>query len=979
MPTMTLLFTDVVDSTLLVQRLGDAAAAQLWAQHDEFAHALLAAHGGREIDRSDGYFLLFDEPAPALAFATAYHAALGSLGLRSRVGVHCGEVSLRRTPADAVARGAKPLEVEGLAKPLAARVMAVAGGGQTLLTEAVRAALANPPAGTELRSHGHWRLKGIDDPVALFELGAEGSAFVPPQDGEKAYRVLRGDGLWLPAREIRHNLAPERDAFVGRATELRDLARRLEAGCRLINVLGVGGTGKTRLVRRYGRAWLGEWPGGVYFCDLSEARSLDGICFSVAGALGVPLGRDNPVEQLGHAIAGRGRCLLILDNFEQVVMHAEATLGRWLDRAAEAAFVATSRERMHLNGEEVCALEPLPPETEGVELFELRARAQQPALVQDEAHSAAVARIVRLLDGLPLAIELAAARMRVLSAAQIEQRLANRFQLLAGARGAAARQATLRAAIDWSWELLTPWEQAALAQCAVFDGGFTIEAAEQVLDLAAHADAPPMLDVVQSLVDKSLLRVWLPIEQRRLDIAEPYFGMYLTIHEYAGDRLRRASAQQAAAEARHGRYFARAGLDEAILALARHGGMRRRHELRLEIDNLVSACTRAAERGDAATAVATLRAAWMVLDLTGPLGPAARLAPQVLAIEVMPTALRAQALIVLAGVDWRAGRVDQATGGFEAALDLLEPLIDAPAEARRRGRTLNELGLLMHERGMGERARGCWERALIVAREYGDRALEGSVVGNAALQDWREGRTDVARRQWQAAAAIAAEAGNLVSEGVAVGNLAMLSDEQGRHDEALELYERALALHRLVGNLRFAAIVHANRGCLHADRRDWAEAKASFESALAIAREVGDRRSEGVVLGNLGRLTFDQQQSTDALPMLQAALAIHREVANRNEEGSVLGALGNLLLDLGRLQDARSMLAAGEEMLRGIGSRLGLANMLCVRGRLDVAQGDIAAAHSALAEAQEAWVALGSAEGSALAVAIEELRRVLPG
>ena len=172
-----------------------------------------------------------------------------------------------------------------------------------------------------------------------------------------------------PLREIRHNLPGERDAFVGRAAELRALAQRLDAGARLLTVLGPGGTGKTRFVRRYGLTWLGDWPGGVYFCDLSDARSLDGIHSAVAIALGVPLGRDDAGLQLGHAIAGRGRCLVILDNFEQVVEHAPATLGRWLDRAAEASFVVTSRERLHLPGEEVLPLEPLPLESEAIELF----------------------------------------------------------------------------------------------------------------------------------------------------------------------------------------------------------------------------------------------------------------------------------------------------------------------------------------------------------------------------------------------------------------------------------------------------------------------------------------------------------------------------------------------------------------------------------------------------------------------------------
>ena len=187
----------------------------------------------------------------------------------------------------------------------------------------------------------------------------------------------------------------------------------------------------------------------------------------------------------------------------------------------------------------------------------MRARAQRPDFVLNDANRAAVAEVVRLLDGLPLAIELAAARVRVLSPAQLVARMRDRFAILAGARGMAARQATLRAAIDWSWDLLAPWEQGAFAQCSVFDGGFTLEAAEAVLDLSPWPEAPSAMDVVQALSDKSLLRMWVPAAKSRYDIEEPFFGMYLSIREYAAEKLDAGgAAARRAAEERHGVHFA---------------------------------------------------------------------------------------------------------------------------------------------------------------------------------------------------------------------------------------------------------------------------------------------------------------------------------------------------------------------------------------------------------------------------------------
>jgi class 3 adenylate cyclase len=195
-----LLFTDLVDSTRWAERLGDERARALWTAHDRAARDLLALHGGREIDRSDGFFLLFDDAAGAAGFAEGYHGALAALGLQARAGLHVGAVTLRANDAADVARGARPLEVDGLAKPFAARLMALAPPGRTLASAAAQAALAG-----EGESRGHYRLKGLEQPVEVFELGGPRAA-APPPDSDKAYRVVRDGDLWRPLREVRHNL-----------------------------------------------------------------------------------------------------------------------------------------------------------------------------------------------------------------------------------------------------------------------------------------------------------------------------------------------------------------------------------------------------------------------------------------------------------------------------------------------------------------------------------------------------------------------------------------------------------------------------------------------------------------------------------------------------------------------------------------------------------------------------------------------------
>ncbi len=1014
-----LLFTDIEGSTKLVEQLGDAAALDLWQRHDRAARDLLARHQGREIDRSDGFFLLFDHVLDAADFALGYHAALAALELKARIGLHVGPVLMRENLAADVARGAKPMEVEGLAKPFAARLMALAQGGQTLLSSSARAALRDDAALTKARieSHGHYRLKGVGEPAEVFELGVrEGCAFAPPADTEKAYRVVReveqGIGLWRPLREVRHNLPPERDAFVGRADDLATLAQRLDGGARLLTVLGPAGMGKTRLVRRYGLAWLGDWPGGVYFCDLSEARSLDGLHFGVAVSLGVPLGKDDPSVQLGHAIAGRGRCLLILDNFEQLVEHAAATLGRWFDRAAAASFLITSRQRLQMQGEEVLAIEPLPLQNDAVALFEVRALAQRADFTLDAQGRDAVAEVVRLLDGMPLAIELAAARVRVLSPAQIAQRMHDRFKLLTGAKGATARQATLRAAIDWSWELLEPWEQSAMAQCSVFEGGFTLEAAEATLDLAGWPEAPTVMDTVQALVDKSLVRIWARAEQNRFDVDEPYFGMYLSIHEYAAGKLGAAGAHATRdAQQRHGLHFARFGSDEAIRSLSTFGGVKRHRALVLEIDNLVAACRRAVARGECGIAVANLGAAWQVFEHRGPLLAAIGLGELVLAMPSASRQQRMSALITQSLATRLAGRFGEAQACLDRALTEAEQLGDPSAVGvvQRRlglhcyeqgriaeastyyqaalvntegdrdalGSLYMDLGSLCADEGRPAEALQHYERSLVLRREIGDRGGEGAVLTNLASLHCELGHLVEGEANLHAALSIHRETGNRRSEGITLSNLGELRHEQGLEEEAAQYFEQGIALHRAMGNRRHEAISMGSLGVVRHWQGRLDEARRLQEQALAIHRQVGNRLFECYALGTLSTLHTHEGRFEEAQLCSSEALVIARALRSRLLEGLTLVGQAELLTAQGRAAESRPLLRDAEAILRPLGNELELAKLLCLRGRVDCISGDAAAATRTLAEANVLAERTGAKPASELGQAIARLRATL--
>jgi len=695
----TILMTDLVDSAGLTERLGDAGAAALGARHDRDARDLLRRHDGLEIDKSDGFLLLFESQGAALSFAAGYHAALGALSaetgspIEARAGLHRGEVLLRKNTPEDVARGAKPVEIEGLAKVIAARVMGLAGAGRTLLTAAAAGA-------GEWTRHGHYQLKGIQEPVEIVE--AHEPPRAAPADTPKAWRVVRSGGVWTPAREIPNNLPPASDSFIGRGGDIRaldDLIARERA--RLVTVLGPGGTGKTRLTLAFAQARLADFSGGAWFVDLTEARSLEGILSAVAAALGVPSVKGAP--GLGERLRVRGRALVLLDNFEQLVSLAPETLGVWLSAAPEAVFLVSSREVLGLREEHLFELEPLPlpPPLDAavVRLFEQRARQSRPGFTLTEEDLPAVSEIVHQLDGMPLAIELAAARVRVMSPARIRDRLSQRFRLLTGGRrGASSRQATLRGAIDWTWALLDPWEQAAFAQCSVFRGGFTMEAAEAVLDLSVAGDGEPpwTVDVVESLRNKSVLRV------ERGGAGGQRLSMYLTIRAYAEEKL---AGGAGAAQARHAGYYADMGRSSA-----------RRQDLESlapELDNLLAAAERA---GSGETAAWAAVAAVGVLRRRGPFGAGIDLLERLLAEPSLPAALRQPMTLELASLQRLDGRSQAAEETARLALRIAR---DDP----ERGRALTQLGVLLWSLNRPEEARAHHSEALALYRAVGDSAI----------------------------------------------------------------------------------------------------------------------------------------------------------------------------------------------------------------------------------------------------------------
>lgn len=918
-----LLFTDVEGSTQLTERLGDLVASELWTRHDRIARHLMRVWGGLEIDKSDGFLILFERVEHAVRFAMALHQSLGELTppLRSRAGIHCGDMVARQNSSEDVTLGAKRVELDGVAKAVASRIMCIAGGGQTLLSARARAALGE--GDWKLHSHGHWRLKGMAEPIELFEVGDGSAPFIPPGYSEKAFRVVDARGGWMALTDLPHNIPAERDNFVGRVDALAALALLFNGQRRLVTTLGIGGIGKTRLAIRYALSWLGDYSGGAWFCDLSPASTLDGIVLAVAQGLDVPLGKADPVQQLGAAIAGRGSCLVILDNFEQVARHAEATVGQWLERAPQARFLVTSREVLGIPGEEAFVLAPLPAEA-AIQLFETRAKAAHNTFASEATGTASIAKLVELLDRLPLAIELAAARVRVMSPRVMLDRMDQRFKLLASSGGRRERQATLRATLDWSWDLLSKAEQSALAQLSVFEGGFALEGAEAVVELPSTGEAGGTLwlpDVVQALVQKSLLRKG----------GDQRFEMLRSVQDYAAERLTEGHAakgsgphERAHASRRHWTYFA--SLDEAAATADRCA----------ERENLIAACRRAAAADDVVNAVGALAVAATALQRTGPF----RAVLELVSLVEGTTALEVQHRAIVDRVAGLAlsvlGEADRASARFESGLARAAVVGDLATIIRIRCLTAS----FATSRSAHEEANRHLEEAMTLAISCEDPRLRFRVWSAMGALCQSGGKLSEAIRSYESAIKIAKVLGDKHWQGGMYGNLGFIAQTQGRLADARSYLEAALECASEMGDRQWEGNARCNLGFLLYQLGDANAAAPELERALKLARSIGYRRLEGTVLCNLGIASEARSDPAGAIAWYRESIVVSSELGDRPLEAQFRGYLGLQLAKLGLTEEAEHQFDKAAEMAAAGAETVTLAMLHCQRAIAAAAQGD---------------------------------------
>jgi len=881
-----LLLTDVVDSTQLSTLLGDQEMAALWAAHDRVARDLLPSHGGREIDKTDGMLFLFDRADQAIAYAAEYHKALTGLHipLKARAGLHVGPVILRENSAADVALGAKLLEVDGLAKPTAARVMALARGGQTLLSAAAQATLV--PGEQRLQSHGFWHIKGLDEPIELFEAIGDAPAS-PPPDGEKSYRVARAGDRWLPIRQMPNNLPAQATPFIGREREIDEVKRQLEHA-RLITLLGMGGLGKTRLSLQVAAELLGEFPDGAWFLDLSPIREPGLVVSETARLLQVHEEPGQPMLQTLCTQLQQRHLLLVIDNCEHLVEAVAAMVHALLRSAPQLRILASSRVALRLAGEQTFPVLPLPAPAKGLNLAELakltavrlfveRARAHKPSFELNAQEAPAVAELVARLEGIPLALELAAARVRVLSVADINKRLQDRYKLLTGgSRQLQERQQTLRGLVDWSYELLNPLEQLLLQRLGIFVGGFDMAAVEAVCS-DESLDVLDVLDLLGSLVEKSLVMM-----EETPDNGTRY-RMLETLREYAREKLEQSGGLNATAACHLQHFFTLAKQVRDGLQGAQQAGWVSKAEV--DLDNLRAALLHArsgTEGVDPFLAVKLPVALQNFWVMRGYLSEGRETMRGVLAMPSVQAAdfAHAHALYVGAALAITQGDPAEARQMLEACLVLRRSLADDGAVAA----TLSTLSMTLLSAGERQAALAAEQEALQLLRNLNYK----------------------------------------IGEAIALQHLGYIELSLGNTTEASLHLEQGAALARELNNLEVEGECELVLGKVALERLDVMRGRTHFQRSLQLCIEAGDTRDAARSLACLGHCDLQDGHLDAARLNLHAALRDFRRFEMREE---LLQSLEDhaLLAELDELPELSLSLLHAADQAR---ERAGLARSL---------------------------------------------------
>jgi predicted ATPase/class 3 adenylate cyclase len=880
--TLTFLFTDIEGSTPLWDTRPDAMGVATDV-HNALLHEAIRRNNGQAFRVvGDAFCVAFPDSTSAVLAAIDAQRALhaqswGDAPIRVRMGLHSGAVEIAE---DEIFRGPT------LAR--AARVMAAAHGGQTLLTAATVALLdRGAPPGATLRDLGDHTLRGFARPERLYELLVPGleSGFPPIRTREA----------------LRTNLPPSLTRFVGRAQPLAEVRERVRHS-RMMTLTGSGGTGKTRLMLEAAGDLAATFPDGIWLTELAPLADAALVAHAIAATLGARSEGDTPPMTAIESALRAKRALLLLDNCEHVVEEVAHVAQTLLRALPQLHVVATSREALGIEGEIIYRVSSLTlpaadqPDfasvmnSEAAQLFVDRARSVAPAFALTERNAAAVSQVCRRLDGIPLAIELAAARLTTLSVEELSRRIDDRFRLLTGGlRTALPRQRTLRALVDWSYDLLSEDGRVVLSALAVFAGGFSLDAAERVCgaDASSHTT---VLDAIEHLVAKSLLIADLQRE------TETRYRLLETIRQYASEKL----AEGGQADATRRRHFA------CFHELAQRGAAAIEGPVALEwLDRLE-------------TEHDNLRAA---LDWSGDADPAdyARLAG----------ALR---------------KFWDTRGHFAEGLARLERAmaVYAPRDQTRLAVLLGA-GALAYRLDMRQRSDEILDEAIALAQELGDPRSEAEAnLVQAFARNW-EG-ADAIEPLAMRAQSLARSADDRPGEALALLVLGRVARFRGQYADARALFLESARLYESVGCVLGVPLAIQHAGECAVDQLDFATAKRLLHDALAQHRRFGNVHDAATTLGLLGHLALNEDRLDEARAQSMESLRTFRALHDLNCGARAAEIHATVLRAMGESTAALGHAEAAAQVYRELGFAHSLASSLWIVGRIHAVRGDVDAA-----------------------------------
>jgi predicted ATPase/Tfp pilus assembly protein PilF len=761
-----------------------------------------------------------------------------------------------------------------------------------------------------------------------------------------------------------NNLPRQLTAFIGREKEveaIRTLLRHPDTT--LLTLRGPAGTGKTRLGLEAAGALLGDFSDGVWFVDLASIKDQRLVVPRIAQALGVKEAPGQLLLDTLKAYLKEKKLLLVLDNFEQVV-EAAGEMSQLLAASALLKVLATSREPLRIKGEKEYAVSPLelpdtkhlPPlehltQNEAVRLFIARASDVEADFQVTNDNALAVAEICVRLDGLPLAIELAAARIRLFTPQALLARLSQRMKVLTGgAKNLPARQQTLRGAIEWSYDLLEEGEKQLFWRMAPFSGGRTFEALEGVCNYDGKLEID-LLEGIESLVSQSLL------QKRQGPDGEPRFWMLETIHEYAREKLVE-SGEEEALKREHALYFMELA-EEAEPHLAGAKQQEWLNRLEDEHDNLRYALKWAREQAEGGDALAPgtlepveigLRTAgamwrfWYVRgyfsegreQLQGLLSATPTTSAVVRPSSSLDSKGKSKALAALGALAVRQGDYPAARFALEQARSRATEVGDKKSMAL----ALNYLGNIFEAEGEYHTARSLYKQSLAIAREIRDESGIATTLNNLGDLSYAQGDHLAADSLYQESLSMRRKLEDKHGMATTLNNLGNLSFTQGDYPAARSLYEKCLAIQGEIGDRHGIATSFNNLGNLSYLERDYPAARSLYEKCLAIQREIGDRHGISITVSNLGNLFYMQGDYPTARSLYDESLAIQKEFEDEQGISASLHDIGDVSFKEGDHPTARSLYQKSLTIRREIGDKRSIAMSIARLGEVAAKMGE---------------------------------------